>query len=102
LLSRMHDIPSDNRKFGFPVQTMCRPPLEFNDDAELWSETWEEYFKNAMMMGMINKLEKNLRVEDVESVNMAREVREHIVPKLLGNLNNVKPVLIHGDLCEYC
>ncbi|RUS23223.1 hypothetical protein BC937DRAFT_90342 [Endogone sp. FLAS-F59071] len=51
LLSRMHAHRSENGKFGFPVQTMCRPPPEYKDVGEVWANTWEEYFRDVMCEG---------------------------------------------------
>lgn len=81
---------------------MCRPPPEYKDVGEVWTDTWEEYFRDVMMMGLIKKLTKSARERDIDSVDMARKVTEQVVPKLLGELGEVEPVLLHSDLCRYC
>ena len=91
-VSAMHRYVSPNGKFGFPIQTMCRPQSDVSEDH--WHKTWPESFK-AMMDWMIQRL------SNLFSQNWAKKVMEVAAPKLLDDLDDVQPVLLHTDLCMY-
>ena len=92
-LGQLHTHHSENGMFGFSVKTMCRPPPTLDDPGELWADTWQTCFAN-MLTGFASKL------SDAASANMTRRVVTEVVPVLLGELEDISPVLVHGDLCE--
>jgi len=76
--------------FGFHVPTYCGQTRMENG----WYETWEQCY-DALVGGLLSTLNKKGGYESL--CKHGQEVRERVIPALLGPLV-IEPVLLHGDL----
>ncbi|KAF9454089.1 fructosamine kinase [Macrolepiota fuliginosa MF-IS2] len=88
LAVELHQYKSQ-RGFGFEVPTYCGATRQKNG----WHDTWEKCY-DALIGNLLEGLSKK-GYEDL--VGLGEEVRNSVIPKLLGQLN-IQPVLLHGDL----
>ncbi|KAJ7170071.1 fructosamine kinase PKL/CAK/FruK [Mycena filopes] len=89
LATELHRHKSLNG-FGFGVPTYCGATRLQNG----WFESWAECF-SAMIADLLSQLVKKGRFASLCA--KGENVREFVIPKLLGSLA-VEPVLLHGDL----
>ncbi|KAI0319777.1 fructosamine kinase PKL/CAK/FruK [Amylostereum chailletii] len=89
LATEMHRYKSD-KGFGFAVPTYCGATRMENG----WYETWEECF-GAKIGELLRELERRGYYGGL--CRKGKEIRERVIPALLGNLD-IDPVLLHGDL----
>jgi protein-ribulosamine 3-kinase len=84
---------SPNGKFGFHVPTFNGVVPLVND----WCDTWEEYFARQLRSDILWM--HSIRGPNAEFDAVAEQFFQKVVPRLLRPLeNNIKPVLIHGDI----
>ncbi|KAI0052522.1 fructosamine kinase PKL/CAK/FruK [Auriscalpium vulgare] len=76
--------------YGFHVPTFCGATRLANG----WFETWEKCF-DAMIRDLLGTLASRGRYKEL--VDKGAEVRQRVIPALLGQLK-IDPVLLHGDL----
>ncbi|KAF4573156.1 hypothetical protein EYR36_007666 [Pleurotus pulmonarius] len=89
-LARELHVYESTSGFGFGVPTYCGATRLENG----WFETWEACY-SAMIDDLVRQLRKKGRYAGL--CEAVEEVRERVIPKLLGAIN-VPPVLLHGDL----
>ncbi|PFH54881.1 hypothetical protein AMATHDRAFT_72647 [Amanita thiersii Skay4041] len=89
LATELHAYQSSSG-FGFGVPTFCGATKQDNG----WYATWEKCFC-ALYEGLLAKLRRKGHYADL--CHKGEEVKDRVVPKLLGPLN-IQPVLLHGDL----
>ncbi|RPB02625.1 Ketosamine-3-kinase [Choiromyces venosus 120613-1] len=95
-IARLHSTPAPEKyagKFGFPVPTCCGSTVQDNT----WEDTWADFFGKRRLM-MIMKESERKNGPDSELRHYVEKTVETVVPRLLGNLKDLKPVLVHGDL----
>lgn len=84
---------SPNGKFGFHVPTFNGVVPLIND----WCDTWEEYFARQLRSDI--QWMHSIRGPDPEFDTVAELFFQKVVPRLLRPLeDNIKPVLVHGDI----
>jgi protein-ribulosamine 3-kinase len=91
-----HGSVSPTGKFGFHVTTYKGYfPLQVN-----WCDSWEEFFARQFRAELI--WEANLRGKNEELEQLAEQLFEKVIPRLLRPLQtggrSIKPTLCHGDL----
>ena len=97
-VAKLHSYNSTNGKFGFHVRTCCGSTEMPND----WESSWAQFFAKHRLEAILNNDRRN-NGRDSEIDELGRQCLEHVVPRLLGALeengNSISPVLVHGDLC---
>lgn len=93
LLARMHQVPSPNGMFGFNVPTYCGPTYQDNS----WTDTWSEFWKEKRLKPMLTNIKKD-HPREKQLLELGFEVAEGC-DKLFKGIE-VKPSLLHGDLCR--
>lgn len=88
----------DQPMFGFPVTTCCGSTPQDNG----FRSSWAEFFADNRLRFILNFAEENQGTNKALRSKMDALI-ESVVPRLLGDghlggANNVKPVLVHGDL----
>lgn len=79
--------------FGFPVSTCCGSTPQNND----WKESWAEFYAENRLRGILKAgVKKN--GSDPELSDAVEMVATKVVPRLIGQVKDIKPVVIHGDL----
>lgn len=96
VIAQLHkNSVSPNGKFGFDVPTSQSLQLE-----NTWCDTWEEFFDKAFR-GTV-ELEQQIQGQNDELEELARQVCEKVIPRLLRPMETherkLKPTLVHGDL----
>ncbi|KAI0361438.1 fructosamine kinase PKL/CAK/FruK [Trametes cingulata] len=89
LATELHAYKS-TEGFGFHVPTYCGQTRQENG----WYESWPECF-DALIGGLADKLKRQGSYDSL--CKQIEEVRQHVIPTLLGPLV-IQPVLLHGDL----
>ncbi|KAG0131828.1 Fructosamine/Ketosamine-3-kinase [Tuber indicum] len=95
-IARLHSAPVPEKysgKFGFPVPTCCGSTVQDNT----WEDTWADFFGKRRLMMILEESERK-NGSDSELRRYVQKTVEIVVPRLLGNLKDVKPSLVHGDL----
>ncbi|KAL7276042.1 hypothetical protein RUND412_000986 [Rhizina undulata] len=95
-LARMHTTPAPEEyagKFGFPVPTCCGATVQDNT----WESSWPAFYGKRRLMHILAEGEMN-NGADKELRWLVERTVEMVVPRLLGVIKDVKPVLVHGDL----
>jgi protein-ribulosamine 3-kinase len=109
-IARLHSTPApvpegyDKPMFGFPVTTCCGDTQQDNS----YKSSWAEFYAENRLRHISRAAEKS-RGKDAELSQLVEKTASVIVPRLLrdGHLKdnktgeNVQPVVVHGDLCEY-
>jgi protein-ribulosamine 3-kinase len=62
-----------------------------------WETSWAEFFAQHRLRAILDKNYTFIN-SDREIEDLARRCAAQVVPRLLGGLEDVKPVLVHGDL----
>lgn len=95
-IAKLHDTVSPTGKFGFHINTMCGSTEQDNE----WTDSWEEFFKEKRLrkLGQMCQTKWN---EDKEVESLIEQVCDKVVPMVIGCLKDIKPVLLHGDLCKW-
>jgi len=88
LATELHQYKS-KKGFGFEVPTYCGATRQKNG----WYESWEQCY-DALIGNLLEGLSKK-GYDHI--VRQGQEIRDKVIPKLLGQLD-VDPVLLHGDL----
>jgi protein-ribulosamine 3-kinase len=96
-IAKLHSYTSPNGKYGFHVPTCCGSTKMSND----WESSWAHFFAKHRLKAILDEDRWN-NGADEEMDDLGRQCVEHVVPRLLGALeengNSIKPVLVHGDL----
>ncbi|RUS14949.1 Fructosamine kinase-domain-containing protein [Endogone sp. FLAS-F59071] len=93
-IAKLHETVSPTGKFGFHVNTMCGSTEQDNE----WMDSWEEFFgRRLRKLGQMCQTKWG-KDEDIE--RLIERVCDKVVPMVIGCLTDIKPVLLHGDLCE--
>ena len=95
-IARLHSAPVPEKysgKFGFPVPTCCGSTVQDNT----WEDTWADFFGKRRLMMILEESERK-NGPNSELRRYVERTVEIVVPRLLGNLKDVKPSLVHGDL----
>ncbi|SPQ20617.1 5abdc0d3-5e2a-4e37-8ab9-dfa23d91c169 [Thermothielavioides terrestris] len=98
-LAKLHTTPAPIPKgfskpmFGFPVPTCCGATKQDNT----WTESWPEFYAEHRLRAVFREaVRKN--GPDKELAEAVEKVASAVVPRLLGRLEGVVPVVVHGDL----
>lgn len=98
-LAKLHSTPAptpegyDKPMFGFPVSTCCGSTPQDND----WKESWAEFYADNRLRGILKAgVKKN--GSDPELSDAVEMIATKVVPRLIGRVKDIKPVVIHGDL----
>ncbi|CUS15390.1 unnamed protein product [Tuber aestivum] len=95
-IARLHSAPVPEKysgKFGFPTPTCCGSTVQDNT----WEDTWADFFGKRRLMVILEESERK-NGPDSELRRYVERTVETVVPRLLGNLKDIKPSLVHGDL----
>lgn len=79
--------------FGFPVTTCCGETPQDNE----WKTSWAEFYAENRLRGILRTSVKN-HGADAEFSAAVEDVAAKVVPRLIGKVRNITPVVIHGDL----
>ncbi|KAI0163078.1 fructosamine kinase [Pestalotiopsis sp. NC0098] len=100
-LAKLHTTPApvpeghDGPRFGFPVTTCCGETPQDN----AWTASWADFYAENRLRSIARRGVKN-NGPDAELSGAVEKTASQVVPRLLGDghLQDVKPVVIHGDL----
>jgi fructosamine-3-kinase len=96
IVSKLHQQPSPNGKFGFHVTTFSGKHASDNT----WCDTWEEFFTRATKDTMEGELA--IHGPDEELEELSEKVLTKVIPRLIRPMETegrrIQPVLLHGDL----
>lgn len=98
-LARLHTTPAPvpagqtTPMFGFPVATCCGETVQDNR----WKASWPEFYADNRLRGILKSCVKN-NGSDGELAAAVETVAGKVVPRLLGRVEKITPVVIHGDL----
>jgi len=84
-----HDRPM----FGFPVSTCCGDTPQDNS----FKETWAEFYAENRLRSISRAAARN-HGPDAEVEAAVEKTASKVVPRLIGAVKDIKPVIIHGDL----
>lgn len=66
-----------------------------------WETSWAQFFAKHRLQAILEDDRRN-NGADREMDELGKQCIEHVVPRLLGALeengNSIRPVLVHGDL----
>lgn len=83
----------DKPMFGFPVSTCCGDTPQDNS----FKSTWTEFYAENRLRSIYRAAAKN-HGPDKEVANAVEQTADKVVPRLIGAVKDIKPVIIHGDL----
>lgn len=83
----------DKPMFGFPVTTCCGATEQNNS----WNESWADFYAENRLRA-IGRAAVKSNGKDGEFEMTLETVAEKVVPRLLGCVQGITPVTIHGDL----
>lgn len=86
-LMHKHGV-SPNGQFGFDRPTHCGATEQDNT----WNKSWPSFWADQRIGDLVK------RIGDKELRDLEAKMREHVYPRLLDTLQDVKPAIIHGDL----
>jgi len=98
-IAKMHmataPIPKghDRPMFGFPVTTCCGETPQDNS----WKENWVDFYAENRLRSICRAGVKN-QGPDKELEDAVEQTASKVTPRLLGQVQDMKPVVIHGDL----
>ncbi|CAM1509302.1 Fc.00g030410.m01.CDS01 [Cosmosporella sp. VM-42] len=98
-LARLHTTPApmpdgyDKPMFGFPVSTCCGATPQDN----AWKESWEEFYADNRLRSVLKAVEES-NGSDPVLASAVEKVASEVVPRLIGAVKDIAPVVIHGDL----
>lgn len=98
-LAKVHTTPAPaphgfpKPMFGFPVPTCCGATKQENT----WTESWAEFYAEHRLRAVLREGGRK-NGPDQELAKTVEQVAGAVVPRLLGRLENVMPVVVHGDL----
>lgn len=98
-LARLHTTPApvpdgfDAPVFGFPVTTCCGATEQDNS----WKDSWVEFYADNRLRH-IGRACARANGRDAELEKALETVAAKVVPRLLGAVADITPVVIHGDL----
>ncbi|EJD46889.1 fructosamine kinase [Auricularia subglabra TFB-10046 SS5] len=92
-LANLHTAPAPSAEFGFPVTTCCGATPQPNTFRTSWAEFYAE---NRLRFILLQNERVNGR--DAELRTAIERTADVVVPRLLGHLQDVVPVVVHGDL----
>ncbi|CAN8103949.1 unnamed protein product [Discula destructiva] len=98
-LAKLHTTPApvpegfDSPVFGFPVATCCGSTEQDNS----WRGSWADFYAENRLRA-IGKAAARAHGRDEGFEQVLEAVVTKVVPRLLGNVQGIKPVVIHGDL----
>lgn len=98
-LAKLHTAPApvpegfDKPMFGFPVPTCCGSTQQDNS----WRESWAEFYADNRLRA-IGRAAVKQNGKDGEFEKTLEAVAGKVVPRLLGSVSAIKPVVVHGDL----
>ncbi|OAA54044.1 fructosamine-3-kinase [Cordyceps fumosorosea ARSEF 2679] len=90
-LAQLHTTPAPTPggAFGFPVITCCGATPQDNT----WTTSWPEFFAERRLRAVLRACKA-----DAELSAAVETVAAEVVPRLLGRVEPVAPVVLHGDL----
>lgn len=97
-LAKLHTTPApipegySEPMFGFLHPTCCGATVQEND----WEATWPVFFAKHRIGTMRARAEK--RGMRPEKSKVLEQLEKKVVPRLLGAVKDVQPVVVHGDL----
>jgi len=62
-----------------------------------WESSWVDFYAKHRLEAILNE-DRNNNGPDSEIDRLGKQCVEQVVPRLLGALREIKPVLLHGDL----
>lgn len=83
----------DKPMFGFPVSTCCGDTPQDNS----FKSTWTEFYAENRLRSIYRAAAKN-HGPDKEVANAVEKTADKVVPRLIGAVKDIKPVIVHGDL----
>ncbi|KAJ6783147.1 hypothetical protein PWT90_01445 [Aphanocladium album] len=98
-LARLHTTPAPipdghgQPMFGFPVATCCGETVQDNT----WKSSWADFYADNRLRGILKASVRN-HGSDAELAAAVDKVAGKVVPRLIGRVENIRPVVIHGDL----
>jgi len=96
IVSKIHQQPSPNGKFGFHVTTFSGKHPSDNT----WCDTWEEFFTRATKDTMEREVATHGPDEELEG--LSEKILTKVIPRLIRPMETegrrISPVLLHGDL----
>lgn len=98
-LAKLHTTPApvpegfDKPMFGFPVATCCGATEQDNS----WKDSWAEFYADNRLRA-IGRAAVKAYGKDGEFEKTLENVAGNVVPRLIGNVKDITPVTIHGDL----
>ncbi|TPX09960.1 uncharacterized protein E0L32_008807 [Thyridium curvatum] len=100
-LARLHTTPAplpegrDEPAFGFPVPTCCGATEQDNS----WRASWPEFFADCRLRHILRQGRASQGADGAAQLAEAVErTAAVVVPRLLGRVQGVRPVVVHGDL----
>ncbi|OAA67712.1 phosphotransferase enzyme family protein [Akanthomyces lecanii RCEF 1005] len=98
-LARLHTTPAPvpdghaQPMFGFPAATCCGETVQDNT----YKASWVDFYANNRLRGILRaSVKKN--GSDAELATAVETVADEVVPRLLGRVEDITPVVVHGDL----
>jgi protein-ribulosamine 3-kinase len=92
-MAKVHSHKSPTGKFGFHVTTCCGSTQMPN----CWESSWAEFFGTHRLQAILDE-DRKVNGADQGIDELGRVCVQQVVPRLLGVLENIEPVLVHGDL----
>lgn len=98
-LAKLHTTPApipegfDKPMFGFPVTTCCGDTPQDNS----WKELWVDFYAENRLRSVYRAASKN-HGPDQEVDSAVEQIANKIVPRLIGRVKGITPVIIHGDI----
>ncbi|THV07557.1 fructosamine kinase PKL/CAK/FruK [Dendrothele bispora CBS 962.96] len=92
MATELHKYQSPNHKFGFSIPTYCGATRLENG----WYDTWQECF-STLIGNLLRQFRRQGGSGYEEICTKGEQIRERVIPKLLGPLD-IHPALLHGDL----